>query len=198
MPTGYTAQIEEGITFSRFAMLCARAFGASIDMRDEPLSKEIPIELIPSDHHQKALDKAIAELESLNKISIGEATLLAMAEFDHVVKCNQEYQNTRASLKGKYQAILTQVRAWNPPTSEHEELQKFMENQILESIKFDCGEYTEGTPVSMSGSEWIERKKNKILHDLCYHQKEYKEECRRVAGRNLWLKQLRESLKGYL
>ena len=40
MPTGYTAYIEDGdiTTGKDFLMLCSRAFGVAIDVRDEPLS----------------------------------------------------------------------------------------------------------------------------------------------------------------
>lgn len=38
MPTGYTADIKDGITFRDFALRCARAFGATIMQRDEDIS----------------------------------------------------------------------------------------------------------------------------------------------------------------
>jgi len=44
MPTGYTAEIYEGekeVTFEKFALTCARAFGACITIRDEPMSASI-------------------------------------------------------------------------------------------------------------------------------------------------------------
>ena len=47
MPTGYTYYIENGniTTAKDFIMLCTRAFGALISMRDEPLSTPIPQEI---------------------------------------------------------------------------------------------------------------------------------------------------------
>lgn len=36
MPTGYTADIKDGIDFKTYAMNCARAFGACVMLRDEP------------------------------------------------------------------------------------------------------------------------------------------------------------------
>ena len=50
MPTGYTAVIEDGCTFKEYVMTCARAFGATISMREEPLSKEIPEKFEVSDY----------------------------------------------------------------------------------------------------------------------------------------------------
>lgn len=44
MPTGYTDKIYRGEpqTFPEFAARSARAFGALISMRDEPLGDELP------------------------------------------------------------------------------------------------------------------------------------------------------------
>ena len=57
MPTGYTADIKDGISFQTYALNCARAFGACVMLRDEP-----------GDYHLKAMEKArnaLAKLESL-------------------------------------------------------------------------------------------------------------------------------------
>lgn len=53
MPTGYTAGILDGEinTFEEFAKTCMRAFGATIHMRDEPLSKTYEPEKT-SDYHK--------------------------------------------------------------------------------------------------------------------------------------------------
>lgn len=53
MPTAYTADIAKGITFKQYAMNCARAFGALIDLRDKPANCEIPDVVYPSDYHLK-------------------------------------------------------------------------------------------------------------------------------------------------
>ena len=44
MPSGYTEGVASGkvTEFKEYALLCARAFGACISLRDEPLSLEIP------------------------------------------------------------------------------------------------------------------------------------------------------------
>ena len=47
MPTGYTCQIETGITFEQFALNCSRAFGALSNMRDDPSGTPIPNKIKP-------------------------------------------------------------------------------------------------------------------------------------------------------
>ena len=50
MPTGYTCYIEDGDikTGKDFLMLCTRAFGIALDVRDEPLSVPTPTKFYPS------------------------------------------------------------------------------------------------------------------------------------------------------
>ena len=69
MPTGYTAGVATGEIkdFKTYALQCARAFGACIMLRDEPMSDEIP-EFKPSDHYEKSLAKATADLAAFTAI----------------------------------------------------------------------------------------------------------------------------------
>ena len=65
MPTGYTATLmEKGQDFPDFVLLCARAMGATIMLRDEPLDAPIP-EFQPSDYSAKQLEESKEELARL-------------------------------------------------------------------------------------------------------------------------------------
>lgn len=79
MPSGYTSDIYEGkdISGKDFILKCARAFGATIMMRDEPLDKEIPV-FEPSTYYIEVLEKAKNELEKYKKMSTEEAENLLM------------------------------------------------------------------------------------------------------------------------
>ncbi len=59
MPTGYTAAVQNGTVtrFADFAMNCARAFGALVELRDE-MDAPIPDTFKPSTHHSESLKKA--------------------------------------------------------------------------------------------------------------------------------------------
>jgi hypothetical protein len=195
MPTGYTADIEKGISFPQFAMSCARAFGALVEMREEPYDAVIPEEFQPSDYHINALKNAEQELNDIGCCSIDFATKNSQKEYDKEVEDNKRYRNNKRLLKEKYIKMLKEVNDWNPPSEEHEGLKKFMIDQIKGSIDFDCSEYPQQKPILLTGKQWIDKQKKQILKDIEYHSKEYKEECDRVAGRNKWIKQLRESLQ---
>jgi hypothetical protein len=83
MPTGYTEGVSKGeITdFKVYALRCARAFGACVMLRDEPVTDEIP-EFEPSDYHQKRLKEAQTQLAEFNAML--DADKLAMFERENV------------------------------------------------------------------------------------------------------------------
>ena len=60
MATGYTHAIEKGISFETFALTCARAFGACINLRDEPGSTLPTVDNIVDDtpYHKESLAEA--------------------------------------------------------------------------------------------------------------------------------------------
>jgi hypothetical protein len=66
MPTGYTAKlVESGQTFEEFVLTCARAFGALIELRDEPLDAPIPETLEPHSYYAEAVVEAKKRLTNL-------------------------------------------------------------------------------------------------------------------------------------
>jgi hypothetical protein len=196
MPTGYTAKLQErDLTFPEFAMICVRAMGVCVTMREEGDNVQIPEEFTPSDHHKKALEKAQEDLSALEVMNLDDAKKIAHAEYLTKKKNEREFHKKREITYARYQLMLSKVQKWNPPTPEHGGFKKFMIDQLTESIKFDCEgftreEYTEKTPAI-----WISTERCRLLKDIAYHAKEYQEELKRVAGRNLWLKQFRDSLK---
>ena len=99
-------------------------------------------------------------------------------------------------LKNKYNDMLKKVVSWNPPTEDHVELKKFMVSQIEESITFDCSLSHLSIPEKLEKEDWISTRIEMWSKDIKYYTKNHEEEIERVNGRNNWIKQLRESLKG--
>lgn len=198
MPTGYTAAIADGITFKEYALTCARAFGALVSMRDEPHDAPIPKELKPSDYHKKEALKARNELEALKNMSLAECSRKAKAEYSQLLKAHKEYIANKESLKRKYLDMLGQVLRFEPPSDAHIEFCKFMIDQIKRSIDFDCDTSFSVKPTVRTGKEWKSENIYRLEKNLAYHEKEYTEECARVAERNLWIKQLRDGLEEHL
>ena len=197
MPTGYTAPIKDGITFQKFALRCARAFGACVEMRDESSDTPIPEEFKPSDYHLNARRSAEMQLKTLSNMSVAAAEKKAEADFQAATQSRNKRIKEDKALLTKYNFMLSQVQKWPPPTPEHVEFKNFMISQIEESIRFDCGTsyYTDHPIVKLSGEEWLRISTEKEAEDIIYHSKHYKEEVDRTNSRNAWVKSLRQSLE---
>jgi len=198
MPTGYTAAIKNGITFEQFVWSCARAFGALVEMRDDPADAPIPDRLKPSDYHQKKLVEIEAKFIQIEAMSPEELTELANKEYANEVTRLRERISESLDLKEKYTAMLSQVKAWVPPSDDHREMKAFMVEQIESSIKFDCGvDYYEKELAELqrhTGAGWQSKTIVELVRSKAYHTKEHIEEVARVEERNTWLRQLRESV----
>ena len=140
MPTGYTADLKEGkqVTFQEFAMKCARAFGALVEMRDQPFDATIPDEFRPSSYHLDAIETAKKRLAEVEKWSSARAERQAKKAFDDEVRSSKKYGEKNEKTKRAYNAMLKQVRKWVPPSKDHEGLKSFMIEQLTKSIEFDC------------------------------------------------------------
>lgn len=196
MPTGYTAELmKKGMPFEKFVMTCARAFGALITMRDEPLSAPIK-EFKPSDYHLKEIDEAKNLVRLLENMNSGER----ITEGNNLIKMRQKDVNRCIAKETKENAFLEdmekQVREWTPPSSEHRELRTFMLDQIMIS-KNNVTYWKKELSKAMSLDPMSEfcSKLARAYDDIVYHEKEYAEEVERVNGRNKWIKQLKDSLR---
>lgn len=196
MPTGYTAKIADGISFREFAMDCARAFGACIEIRDEPGGGEaIPEKFEPSDYHDKRLAEARAERTRIFAMSAEETEVAAEAAWNAAETRRLERLAGYRALRSRYEAMLADVDAWKPPTIEHAEMRTFMRDQITQSINFDCNESYADTPEKrLTGSEWWGTMLAKADRDIEYHAREAGKERERAASRTKWVANLRASL----
>lgn len=191
MPTGYTAAIQEGASFEQFVWSCARAFGALIEMRDEPANAPIPT-FEPSSYNMDRLKEEEKRLLRLKKMTAEEKELAAQAECNEALKHAREREKKNADTEEKYKAILDRVKAWNPPTKDHEGMKKFMIKQIEDSIRFDC--YEVEAPIRKTGEEWFEAQLKEVRGNIEYHKKAHQEEIERVKSRNEWVQALNKSV----
>lgn len=199
MPTGLTSKIYEGedITFKEFAILCARQFGALVHMRDEPLDAPIR-KREPETYYLKQLEKAKKDLANFLANPPTEDSLAKEWEekVEKMKKEDAETNKNHQELKARYEAMLKQVRAWNPPTIEHVNLKNFMIKQLNESILFDC-----------SVSNQVEHFVTKELYikdslscvhlkkQVEYYQKEWDRHVENCKNVNKWIDELINSLE---
>lgn len=198
MPTGYTDAISKGIDFPQFTMRCARAFGALVMMRDEPTGAKIPI-FRPSTYSRDQLKATKKQFDRIKKMRVGTALEVAAKKAEEDLRVGHEqYEKTvaeRDGLKAKYEDMLNHVHAWEPPTPDHEELKKFMVQQIEESIKFDCSLDYITDPELKTPEETFYLQLKQLTRDTDYHSKQWAEEQERTRHRNLWVNALVKSLR---
>lgn len=196
MPTGYTADVGDGkvTEFPDFALACARAFGALITMRDDHADVEIPEELEPGAWYETNVTDAQVALEEAKAWTPEEATAAAQDVYDKDVAQVEESREKRAAMKVRYEAMLSEAQAWEPPSEEHVKMKEFMIEQLQSSIQFDCEGFTTPVLTPLDGPRFQAAQIKDRTEDLERAITRRQEENERVAGRNLWLRQLRESL----
>lgn len=191
MPTGYTAEIQDGISFENFLLSCARAFGACIMQRDDPKSDKPKLQE-PSDYHKKQIDRIRLEIERIRNYNDDdwekEVENYYMKSLESAIRHNRE----SAELKEKYTNMLEKVNKWTPPTSEHYGLKDFMIKQIEDSIKFDCHERE--LPKKPIWSSYKHDMEANLLRGLAYHIEENKKEIERTEAINKWITDLYNSI----
>jgi hypothetical protein len=198
MPTRYTAVLGEGkkvVTFREFALNCAHAFGALVLLRDSDPKAEIP-RFEPSDYNSRGLAEAKKKIAEASKWSAAKAQDLADKAYSEAVAEREKTEQKRKGSEMRYRAMLKEVKAWTPPTSEHEGLKKFMVEQLEESIKFDCGPLGEWYPIpkKLTWEQYRAEVIAKAQKDVLYHAAEHAKEVERTNSRNAWVDALKESL----
>jgi hypothetical protein len=197
MPTGYTAKLmEKGESFEEFIMSCARAFGACITLRDESHDVPIPDEFKPSDYYKTHMAERATTLAQLEAMTNEERIRFGVSTRDSQINNYREYLQRHRDENVRLLEMRSKVLAWNPPSSDHVELKNFMLQQI--EVSTDTGDYWEKALADVERAEPYEfyaKAVEEARHGVEYAKEEYAKELERVAGRNKWIRQLRESLK---
>lgn len=197
MPTGYTAKIGEGQSFEDFVLGCARAFGACIMQRDDPMSDK-PTLQEPSTYHSEKLEEAQAQLAEFLGMTEDEKLDYGRQCKEEAIFRAEESLAKNKALAAKYDDMMDKVEAWTPPTFEHEELKQFMLNQIQESKRFDCmsSYYKDELAKAKTQTpfQFYQKMIDSIAWNIKYHSEESIKDVERTLGRNDWIKKLYESL----
>jgi hypothetical protein len=194
MPTGYTHAVCDGkvTEFPEFAMSCARAFGALIMMRDDPMDASIPEEFKPDTRYYD--ERIAADMEEMGKIqamSHTEADASAHAEHLAAIIHRRDYLASKEAEAARINAMIAKVRAWHPPTPDHVEMKSFMLEQLRISLP---GDYAPSIPEALDGPEWRQKKINELSAAVARNREEVRKEIERAKGRTEWVKALRASL----
>ena len=203
MPTGYTQGILNGEikSFEDFAITCTRAFGATIHMRDEPLSKPWEPEE-PSSYHIESKNRLEEELSKYERMTDEEYfALWRVSVKEKIISNEKSLERVRMNRK-----ILDRFReealSWEPPTDEHVKFKEFMVDQIEKTIEHDGNDSYYIEEIERLKSKLIggidpagkkAEKIDEIKGNIAYHMAKMKDEISRCRQRNSWVESVLNS-----
>lgn len=190
MATGYTYNIAKGQGFEDFALGCAQAFIPH--MKEDRAGTPIYLARLEP-YYETSLAEAKEYLSSLQAMSAKEIESATAAYNDEHKRNADKGAEERRELQAKYEQMLAQVEAYEPPSELHSRYKGFMREQIQESIRFDCwGSF--GGIKELTAEEWYSVRVKSAVDDVAYREEALAKEIKRVAGLNEWINQLLVSL----
>jgi hypothetical protein len=193
MPTGYTQDLTAETPLRDFTLRCARAFGATIHLREESLAAELTLP-VATIYSQQWARKAEAELQELKEITPEQADARARAEWERACQDFRARVEERRAIKEAYEAMLLRVLQWEPPTPEHKVFKTFMLAQLRESIAHDCDGSYDTAPEQQPGPVWRLERMERLEKEALYHRQKQLEEEESVQERRAWILALQQSL----
>lgn len=197
MPTGYTAKLmESGQPFQEFVMQCARAFGACVMMRDDPMDTPIPERFAPSDYNLNRIAEAKSKLDMLKGMNSDDRIAFGEARKAESLTRDEKYLEKEIEQNNRLEEMEARVNKWTPPTPDHAELKAFMLQQIsisknsLDYTRHSIAETREKSPLSFYDEAVASAER-----DIDYNTKGHAEEVDRANSRTGWVVRLRESIK---
>lgn len=200
MPSYYTADIYDGkdISFQEFALKCARAFGALVHMRDEPLNTPLSRPTI-SDYHTNEIKNIENEFALFLQSSTEQRKKMFEIEMEkeeaYYIKEIEKVKQT----KNKYLTLIDDVKAYKPQSKELKEFKNFMFDQLIDGMKYDCSNEDWYNKSIQSIKEetfetWEEERMNLYNSKLGYQKEALKKEKESIELANKWIDELYKSL----
>lgn len=195
MPTGYTAKLCDGDqSFEDFVLSCARAFGPLTFMREDPVDARIPDEVDSQiSYYEKAIKGISEDLAHAIAMSPEEAEAGAAAEYEVLLKQFHQSVEKNRLVAARLATMRQKVFAWFPPSPDHENLKKFMleQLQVTESHEGTCHS---SPPVKMPGADWRVMRIQGFANNLRVYSETLINEISKTKNGNKWIKDLRTSL----
>lgn len=201
MPTGYTAGVMDGtITeFKDYAFQCARAFGALVTLRDEPMTPDIPT-LKVEDYYLAEVKRAEKEVEKISTMTSKQIEAEFLKHKAREIKYHTKGIKDQEKVRKRYSKMLEEAKKFVAPTDEHVKYRDFLISQLEESLNWDCGsnyhqEQLTRVKRKKSARAWHREALTEAKYQLKYARKSLKEEIERVKSRNDWISQLKKAVE---
>ena len=152
---------------------------------------------IYNDNNDEDPQLLVKDALALIKDSVTKEELEAeyLSYVNRVIKDNEDRVKKNEALKNRYNAMLSKVRRWTPPSKEYEGVKDFMESQLIDSLDFDCRHvYVENI---IPKDEWIQKQSNRtdLIKSMKYNLEQYNKSVVAAEKDTQWLKIFSESIK---
>lgn len=202
MYNGYVHTIiDKNQSFEEAIWTFARAFGALILMRDDPMDAPVPERFEPADYYPKKVMESQKEIDGFLALTADEKESIRQKEIaDYQAKADEALIEDQKEFD-RLNALLTEAYSWNPqPERDYSGIKSMVVETLEKAIKdnnpSDDNYYKEQirklqnlTPVEFA----LERELT-LRRAVTSATTNLREEQERVDGRNAWIKGLRESL----
>jgi len=196
MPTAYTAILtrRDDVSLEEFAMRCARAFGAAIMLRDDPLETPIP-EFTVGDYYKQAVSARTAELQAFMALDLTGRVEFAKEQIQRQLQEIEDSKKGTLEENARYDSMAGKVMRWTPPTPGHDELKAFMLEQ-LEMSKESTNWTDQAITVLREADpeDWARGYQVNLNRQLAEAIRTLQKQQRRTDEGNEWVRKLRLSL----
>lgn len=197
MPTGYTQLLfdKPDATPADFIMRCARAMGACVMMREEPLTAPIPEKFTQDNaYHANSLKEAKDSLDAIKLMKPAQIEENLQSVYEKAEKHRLERYNEAVEVAKRFKVMREQILAWTPPTPGHQGLKDFMLQQLSTENEDWAVEYYGNPTTKLTAAQWFKDQVEQLEKTIAYHAKEEMLEDERLQERNEWIAKLREAL----
>jgi hypothetical protein len=188
--------VEKGQTFEEFILTCAKAFGACIEMRDDPLDTPIPDKFKGDSYYEKEMERSAVELKKLESMSESARVKLGTERRQKNLDSIEDRLKEIDVQNARVTNMVVLVNKWEPPSHDHVELKVFMLEQL--KLSFNDPVYWRNMKKLVSSKSPVQYymdEVNTTKEHIEYASKNHMEDLERLKERNLWIKQLRDSIK---
>jgi hypothetical protein len=189
MPTENNSKLYHSeVTFSDWLLGMARGYVMQEYDADEPL----PEEFNPHPNYAERLAEAWNRFEEVLAWSEETAEREAQASFDVELDEWQQHQTEARARLGRYRAMMSKIKSWEPPTEKHQALKEFAIRQLREGFDNDSLPYDK--PQKLTGEEFKRQELREALNRYSRRGEELGSERQAAENKTDWVKKLRASL----
>lgn len=195
MVSHLTADILNGkeVTFKQFMSKCAMDIDFNKRSREVTFISELPVYEPNIQYYERQLDNAKQSLKDIKAKTDEELEAYLLEQYEVGKQLYEKTKAEKEAMKVPLVDMLHGVRAWTPPTVEHEFLKGYAIGSLERAIESDCRVYTP-EPVLQDKDEYRQMCIEMYERDIVTAQERIDKEIESCKKSNEWNKALIDSI----